>query len=612
MIDPHPPAIVCDTIECCADFCANFLSKCVAVGWAETGDHGCNFQCHFASNDTKPRPGTSLAVVRSHTNDLCRQPEPPSPAHLYPRIHYAPQPVYAAGNWHDIAGAITHNGVHHIYQGTGWRHHVSRDLVHWQSGPPGPAAITETYKGMLSHDYPCSGFITKDPDDGNRVCAGFRQCGSQRGVRGFPHPWDVPLELRCAKDDQLANWTSDPSSPLFDYLFNVSFWRPVPYDPARPWREADGNFYQLLSLDGCNASGYPSTHAYCPSGGQLVMWRSRALRGARADWRQVGPVFTSNQTVLANGFLHKEFVTIDYIGFLPGDPAGGKTRLLLNNVGGNGGGDGCCSGTTSYFPVTQVGPGAPFEQVGPQGMVDWGAFTLNSSAVGVPGLTGTSLLLGTASRGLSMARTLGSEESDQVAKPGRRVLIGWTGPADFLVQVESHLKQSTQSLPRDLSLAPDRSLRQRFVPELQVLRLAPRKRGRRVTEAGLQAEVLATFPKSCAGVGGRACGLELGSLHGRLLVDPALELVTLDLTGSNNSAVRAGPAPPVAGGGGYEVHMYIDHAVIELIVNNATALVAYWCPPARLNESLALTVVGDGEIEAWELASANNLDFQFD
>ena len=28
-----------------------------------------------------------------------------------------------------------------------------------------------------------------------------------------------------------------------------------------------------------------------------------------------------------------------------------------------------------------------------------------------------------------MARTLGGEEADQVTKPGRRVLIGWTGPA---------------------------------------------------------------------------------------------------------------------------------------------------------------------------------------
>lgn len=55
------------------------------------------------------------------------------------------------------------------------------------------------------------------------------------------------------------------------------------------------------------------------------------------------------------------------------------------------------------------------------------------------------------------------------------------------------------------------------------------------------------------------------------------------------------------------MHMYIDHAIIEL--SNITALVAYWCPPASLSASLTLTVVGDSEIEAWELASVNNLEY---
>ena len=52
------------------------------------------------------------------------------------------------------------------------------------------------------------------------------------------------------------------------------------------------------------------------------------------------------------------------MGTLPGDPDPNKgTLIFLNNVGGNGGGEGCCSGTTSYFPLAQSSPGAPFEQV---------------------------------------------------------------------------------------------------------------------------------------------------------------------------------------------------------------------------------------------------------
>ena len=69
-----------------------------------------------------------------------------------------------------------------------------------------------------------------------------------------------------------------------------------------------------------------------------------------------------------------------------------------------------------------------------QRMVDWGSFKLKPSAR-ANGTSSTSsaanpldLLDGTASRGLSMARTLGTEEADQVTVPGRRVLIGWTGP----------------------------------------------------------------------------------------------------------------------------------------------------------------------------------------
>lgn len=76
------------------------------------------------------------------------------------------------------------------------------------------------------------------------------------------------------------------------------------------------------------------------------------------------------------------------------------------------------------------------------GMVDWGSFLLDKTKTGNVGIA---MLTGTGSRGLSMARTLGTEEADQVTKPGRRVLIGWTGGAEHW---GGH--GSAQSLPRDL------------------------------------------------------------------------------------------------------------------------------------------------------------------
>ena len=150
----------------------------------------------------------------------------PGPELLHPKVHFTPPYVSKQGGWHDIAGAITHNGLHHIFQGTGWNHAFSGDLVHWQTGVHGPAAIHETYAGMDSTSDPCSGFITKDPLDSHRVCAGFRQCGSSKGVSGSANGWDVPLELRCALNDELTAWANTTAD--IDYLFNVSWWRPIP------------------------------------------------------------------------------------------------------------------------------------------------------------------------------------------------------------------------------------------------------------------------------------------------------------------------------------------------------------------------------------------------
>eukprot|EP00908_Phaeocystis_cordata_P023685 Transcript_6142.p1 GENE.Transcript_6142~~Transcript_6142.p1 ORF type:complete len:423 (+),score=128.11 Transcript_6142:359-1627(+) len=367
----------------------------------------------------------------------------------------------------------------------------------------------------------------------------------------------------------------------------------------------------------------------------------------------------------------------------------------FNNVGGNGGGDGCCDGTTSYFPLTQAAPGAPFEPaVGApvQGMVDWGAFTLKqpellppprgqaglgclkccaeplpdgtcccipdgsgcpmelppscpnaseaaagqlaavaaagnkaaataAAAVGAGGAAprGVELLSGTASRGLSMARTLGSEEADQVSRPGRRVLIGWTGPSPLRALGG---QGSAQSLPRELSLGKDKGLRQRFVPELQALRQAhvARHGGASardaLVEAGLQAEVLAIFPRRC-GDAGAACALRvLGDAASgnatTLTLVPHLGLVTVDATAQGNQAVRAGPLPPpddAAAAGGWAVHMIIDHCLLEVIVANTTALVVY-AAPASTASQVSLVGVGEAdagaELHVWKLASANN------
>jgi hypothetical protein len=84
---------------------------------------------------------------------------------------------------------------------------------------------------------------------------------------------------------------------------------------------------------------------------------------------------------------------------------------------------------------------------------------------------GLGLLSGTGSRGLSMARTLGSEEADQVTKPGRKVLIGWTGGAPSGIaplrgQVYTSIPGSTLPSAR-LALLPPHCARERVLLALR-------------------------------------------------------------------------------------------------------------------------------------------------
>ena len=52
--------------------------------------------------------------------EVCWAAEPgtgfPGAEWLHPRIHFTPTVVSLGGGWHDIAGAITHRGVHHVFQ----------------------------------------------------------------------------------------------------------------------------------------------------------------------------------------------------------------------------------------------------------------------------------------------------------------------------------------------------------------------------------------------------------------------------------------------------------------------------------------------------------------
>lgn len=383
------------------------------------------------------------------------------------------------------------------------------------------------------------------------------------------------------------------------------------------------------------------------------MWESPALRGSEAEWQIVGDVWTDNTTVLKDGFLSHEFVTIDFLGSMPvpsdsNASAVGKseddanTFYFLNNVGGNGGGDGCCSGTTSYTVLKQPhGPGSPFAEYGPgQQMVDWGSFTLKdrtAAAAAAPSIDADGierdpldLLTGTASRGLSMARTLGSEDADQVTKEGRRVLIGWTGPAPAQVYNGDNLG-SAQSLPRDLFMDPHTSkLVQRFAPELKMLRKTPKPEllvccghagSTEDVSTGITAtELIVSFPAECAhappGPNDPMCGFEvLGNGHDwsagrpslKFTMDTTRNLLTLNGTTLGNPDVRAGPIPPPSSSNfAWTVHVIVDHSIVEIIVNGDTAFVVYVAPAEGTEGNVRVFGRDGARADIWRLNDAHN------
>jgi len=504
----------------------------------------------------------------------------PGPNFTHPRIHQSPDCLHLDG-WHDIAGALTHKGLHHVFQGCpasgGWSHSTSVDLVHWTDRGRGLHQLNESYQGMHSYSPPCSGFVALDETD--TPCAGFRQCSSDTGTTALnpaAHPWDVPLEIRCAQNSELTEWGRP------EYLYPIYYYRSLPYDPVRPWQDYDGQWYSAWSSDGCNSTTKTKP---CSAGGQLELLVSSTLHGPLAEWQQLEPMFTTNTTksgaLVYPGAINGEFVTSDFFGALSGDPDGGSTRVVLQN---------------NPYPSFWVGRQANGSQftpywnvVGAVGRYDYGDFI--------------------------MARTLGSYPN-QVTAQGRKVLIGWiTGD-----------HTASQSLSRDLSLSNRYELLQHFVPELHTLRLSATATTTTTTNTessassmvfhaigSLQLEVSASFSWSDNSILKRPFGVSVLNGTQRLVVDCTKDSpeapggCTVHVTGLGIN--YSGPLLPIKSKS-VCISAIVDHQLVETIFNNRTAITSNISPPNEGSTHVHLFGVDQhglqGDITTWELKAANN------
>lgn len=395
----------------------------------------------------------------------------------------------------------------------------------------------------------------------------------------------VPLELRCATESDLRNWTGP------EYLFWFYFNRNLPYDPVRPWVDHDGRWYATISADGCNNT------VPCGAGGAEFLFSSPALRGPTANWQLIGPMFVSNWTVLTPykpaSLLNAEFVTADYFGYLTGDPRGGATRCLLNNLF-------IFGGTTTYFCGTQQ-PGKQFivnySDPAATGMIDWGVF--GDDGTGTPGIPGL-----TPNKGgtYMMARTLSPQSPNQVAAPGRKIITAWINGNGG----------TAQALPRDLSLDPETGeLLQAFSPELQLLRL-PSKDSGTLPRSG-QMEIYAQFAVTATADPARHFGLLLqqaedGAAALELTIDRKMQRVKL---GGREGPLLAYPAPHHLE---FDVHVIIDHVLVTVIVNNRTAITALSSPQSESSTLFDVVGVDDVDttlvhpLQAWALRDAETVD----
>jgi hypothetical protein len=581
----------------------------------------------------------------------CAYDWPPWATHLTPRIHNSPpgfaNPRDGANMWHDVAAALTLAGpdgvavTHHVWMGSypyggfqgypyqnsssayswgaAWQHATSEDLVHWHNAGNSLGRLT--------------GFALQNPKN-RQVCAfqrggcefwaGPESCAANATKNMLEQ---TPISMACAEPDKLDGlnaWSwggnAEHSDPSSSYLFTR------PYHTAdgdgQGWLDEDGVWSVAIASDGCD-KGDPLPPPFgpgddCLTGGGMELWRSKEFGLDEGhNWTlsptRIGVVNTSILTLLPPHYtINSALITPSYTGGLRGDPRGGRTRLLT-------------AAGQPFWLGTQASPTAPFldqagsnefEGFGERGMLDWEHVTyLPTVANGTDGgRRGLDALFALAPGGpgdlafqFTMARVLGDPEQYRISQTGRRILVAWVGKnASF----------AAQSLARDLSLAPDNSLRQHFVPELQKLRLPPVSGT--IKNAGMQVEVQAriVIPQ---GVASGMIGIDVLARVGssektRIGVDLRTSTFFVDGTAQRNAFVRA--APLLGSATNVTLHCYVDHSYVTVIFNGQVAftvvvepssaaqtLVEGWSEGAPVDAKVA-------ELTAWPLKSANNADLQ--
>ena len=606
-------------------------------------------------------------------------PPPGPPAYAYhPRIHWAQgclegciRPdgtvdLACRAGTHDISGGIIQaDGSFHSWVGCfssepggGWQHIVSKDLLSWklETSFTGESLGTQDIVGA-------AGAVGID-DDGAAFAVKSNSAGKAPEKSG-----EFPYHAYRFTNSSNNAW-SEPKV-LFSYVTN----RGLPGDPPRPWKDPrDNKWYALLSFNGCNESmvAQPSQKAQCPRGGEAKMWSSPALFGPRAKWTQTPSLLITNRTVLdgENGLPNRpsmtEMVTSDFFP-LQGHKLVNAVYITSRYRGAgpiNGSGvkpDPDGPGEWNYliaYVGHQAAPGQPMTVLH-RVCLDWGSFVRTSGWHGLDAATDAGTTFGI---GKSMRSAEGKGDT------GRRILFAWMSNGYWDGHAANYepegleiyapgLPKDSLSLPRDMTFAADGRLLQRFVPELERLRIAESYEQLPLTAlhdgalvwlktAGRQLEIFARFEVA----GNCSFGLHVLASKPSLTefttigVDITDDLTFVDRLNSSGANplvpnrglldVRAGLLPPdrssssnspegaAAEGNGnrtrtIEIHVIVDGPIVTFIVSNETALSVFVYPQLQSSEGVALwSSAGTGaagagatvraSADVWQLRSVFN------
>ena len=526
-----------------------------------------------------------------------------------PAIHFTPPCYYRAGGWHDIAGAILHpeTNIWHVFVGPTWQHIQTSNLVDW--------TVRGVVKGMGG-----SGTVM----------------------------YDHRRNITVAVTGTVNAFTSD-SPDLTNFLPNGSIFKTVDpldpkigcWDPVMWFDERDERYYAMGACGhnnrghgGMTGTGGYGLQQYFASRDWVNGWEKLPLPFLEQRKEIVPHVGSWNRT--------HEFVTPDFF------PLGPESWVFLTTTYGGLMQTGLNATTadghreydySNYLVGPRPAPGAAFvPDASKSGPFDWSPFQPAADP------RGSGQLVFAASKGMEQfgccPKTAGHHK--------RRVLFGWInngwdqgpGEPDRTPQTYSN---NTLSLPRDLSVGPTGQLRQRFVPELAMLRQNHTRVGKRQLKAGgvakaefvqggsgLQLEIRATFSRDpAAKFGPGTFGLLVladASLeeYTAISFDPMRSHFLLDRSHSGlaeDEDVRGGPWPAPASES-VTVHIYVDRVVVECIANasswidkkhgqaseDGTTAIAAWVAPTSPNSShVAFFSEVEGvtleSLDIWQLAS---------